>query len=173
MVSSKNRIRRRKIQCEAEGYLELGLPQQALDALARLGDPVGFDPHTLYLWGQALRELERYPEAVVSLQRVVEAAPESIHVWLALGWCYKRTARLDMAIDALDKALALKPAEALVHYNLACYWSLAGDKGRALAYLERALAIDSDYARLIDDEPDFDPLRCDPEFRALCAESDC
>ena len=35
MVSSKNRIRRTKIEREAEGYLELGMPQHALDALRR------------------------------------------------------------------------------------------------------------------------------------------
>jgi len=172
VVSSRNRVRRNKIQCEAEGYLELGMPEHALDALARLGDPVGFHPDALYLWGEALRELERYADAVIPLSKAAETAPENIHAWVALGWCYKRVGRVDLAIDALQRVLAVAPHEALAHYNLACYLSLVGDKPRALRSLARALAIDPGYRRLIDDETDFEPLRDDPDFQALCAETE-
>jgi Flp pilus assembly protein TadD len=167
-VKSRTRIRRAKIQREAEGYLELGLARHALGALARLGDPTGFDVHTLYLWGEALRMMDRYEEALVPLGQAAEAEPGNIRVWVALGWCYKRTGQLGLAIESLETALVAEPTEALLHYNLACYWSLAGDKRRCLRYLARSLALDPGYRRLIDDEPDFDPLRSDPEFQALC-----
>lgn len=170
-MSFRNRIRRVKIEREAEGYLELGLPQRALDALAQLGDPAGFDTHGLYLWGEGLRAMDRYAEALVPLKEASERAPENLHVWIALGWCYKRTGQLHMAIDSLERALAEEPDEALVHYNLACYWSLAGNKDRALEFLTQALQIDPDYRRLIDAEPDFDPIRSDPEFQAICTGS--
>ncbi len=156
-----------KLQREAEGYLELGLARRALDVLARLGDPTRLDGQSLYLWGEALRELGRYDDALVPLGQAAELEPENIHVWVALGWCYKRTGRLDLAIEALEEALAAQPEESLVHYNLACYWSLAGNKDRALGYLEQSLAIDPAFAQLIGDEPDFDPLRDDPDFQAV------
>jgi hypothetical protein len=57
----------------------------------------------------------------------------------------------------------------VVQYNLACYWSLAGGKRRALDYLARALALDSRYRDMVHDERDFDPIRSDPEFQALAA----
>ncbi|MHC4180160.1 MAG: TPR end-of-group domain-containing protein [Planctomycetota bacterium] len=170
-MDCRNRIRETKIQRAAEGYLELGMPQHALDTLARLGDPSGFDGHALYLWGEALRGMERYHEALVPLMQAAQLAPQDIHVWFALAWCYKRTGRIDLAISSLERVLAVEPSEALVHYNLACYWSLAGNKDRALEFLSQALEIDPDYRRLIDDEPDFDPIRCDPQFQTLCAES--
>lgn len=163
-----SRIRQRILQREAEGYLELGLPQRALDALARLGDVSEFDVRTLYLWGEALRNMDRHGEALTPLEQAAEAAPENLHVWFALGWCYKRTGRIDLAIDSLERALSIEPTEGLIHYNLACYWSLAGNKQRALEFLGQALAIDPDYRHLIDDEPDFDPIRYDSEFRAIC-----
>jgi tetratricopeptide (TPR) repeat protein len=85
-----------------------------------------------------------------------------------LGWCYKRTGRLSQAIEALRTAVSAEPGEALLHYNLACYWSLAGDKRLSLRYLARSLAIDPSYRLLIDGETDFDPIRSDPEFQKLC-----
>jgi len=163
-----SRIRRTKIQREAEGYLEFGLARQALGTLARLGDPTGFDAYTLFLWGESLRTLGRYEEALVPLGQAAKVDPDNIHVWVALGWCYKRTGQLALAIESLESALASEPAEALLHYNLACYWALAGDKQRSLQYLSRSLAIDPEYRTLVDEESDFDPIRSDPEFRALC-----
>jgi tetratricopeptide (TPR) repeat protein len=163
-----NRIRHAKIQREAEGYLELGMARQALGALGRLGDPTALDAHSLYLWGEALRELERYEEALVPLERAAEIVPDQIPIWIALGWCYKRIGRLDLAIESLETAVAIEPSTALLHYNLACYWSLAGNKERLLQSLSRTLSIDADFRKLIDDEPDFDPFRSDPDFRSLC-----
>jgi Flp pilus assembly protein TadD len=156
-----------KLQHQAEGYLELGMPKQALEVLARLGDEELADTRSLFLQGEALRALERYQEAIVPLGRVAELDSENIQVWLALGWCHKRTGRLDLAIDALETALAADPNEALVCYNLACYWSLAGGKRQALSYLEQALSLNADYRRLANHESDFDPIRSDPEFQAL------
>jgi Flp pilus assembly protein TadD len=157
-----------KLQHQAEGYLELGLPQQAIDVLARLGAAGGSDARTLSLQGEALRSLERYSDAILPLSKVAELEPENVQVLLALGWCHKRTGRIDLAIEALDAALAADGDEPLVRYNLACYHSVAGNKRAALAYLEQALALDPNYRLLVEHEPDFDAIRNDPEFQAVC-----
>jgi tetratricopeptide (TPR) repeat protein len=172
VTSAAGRIRRRKIQREAEGYLELAMPEQALQALGRLGAPANFNVDALYLWGEALRELQRPFEALVPLERAVRMAPEDIRVRMALGWCYKRTGRLDLAIDSLEHALTVEPDESLLHYNLACYLSLAGQKLRALRYLSQALKTDPVYRELVETESDFDPIRSDPEFQAICAKGE-
>ncbi len=189
--AKEDRIRRMKLQHQAEGYLELGLPQQALQVLARLGESgssapagtsapesgegsmggegeKGADVRTLYLQGEALRSLERYADAIVPLGKVAALEPENVRVLLALGWCHKRVGRIDLAIEALEAALAADNDEPLIRYNLACYHSVAGDKRQALAYLEQALALDPNYRLLVDHEADFDPLRDDPEFQAVC-----
>ncbi len=167
MPGSKDRVRLNKLQREAEGYLELGLPQLALDSLTRLHGSSATCSSTLYLKGEALRALGRWEEALSVLQEVAVLEPENIHVWLALGWCQKRMGRLDLAVRSLRRALEADPAEAILHYNLACYLSLAGKKREALERLSRALTLDPHYRDLIDGESDFDPLRDDPDFQAL------
>ncbi len=166
-MSLHHRIRYQRLLREAEGYLELGLPHLAIETLQRMGDPGTFKGTHLHLLGEAFRAQGRFQEAIEALQASMDRAPSKIEIYLALGWCYKRTARLDLAIDALTQALRIDPASALLHYNLACYQSLAGDKGEALGHLADALRLDVHYRDLIPGEADFDPLRHDPDFQAL------
>jgi tetratricopeptide (TPR) repeat protein len=156
--------------CEAEGYLELGMMEHALGALQRRGKLVHGSGRACYLMGESLRELERYREAIVPLRRCAELMPDDIHVALALAWCYKRLGKLDQAIDQLERAVRVDPGEAILHYNLACYWSLARNRMLALSYLARALEIDGNFRDLVPDEPDFGPLRHDPTFKLVVGE---
>jgi tetratricopeptide (TPR) repeat protein len=117
--------------------------------------------------GEALRDLNRFEEALLPLERSADVLPDDIHVLLALGWCYKRTGQLGKAIDALERAVRIDASEAVLHYNLACYWSLARNRTLALKFLAQALEIDSNFRDLIVDEADFDPLRHDPGFQIL------
>jgi tetratricopeptide (TPR) repeat protein len=161
------RHRLQRTRCEAEGYLELGMPTQALQSLHRHDNDVRSDAHSCYLLGESLRELCRYDEAIAPFRRSLELIPDDIHTCMALGWCYKRVGQLDLAIEALECALLVEPGEAILHYNLACYWSLVHDRHLALQHLAEALEIDGNFRDLVHGEPDFDPLRCDPLFRSL------
>jgi Flp pilus assembly protein TadD len=152
---------------EAEGYLELGMPRQTLALLDRVEHPGTYRGHVLYLRGEALRALEKYQDAVPILVDAVDLAPSNIHAWMALGWCYKRTGRLDQAIESLQKAREVEPSEPLIEYNLACYYSLKGAKQLALEYLSRALQNNPAFREMVGREPDFDPIRSDPGFQAL------
>lgn len=154
---------------EAEGYLELGMHQQALGSLQRRGKLVHSDHRACYLLGECLRELSRFGEALFPLRRSAELNPETSETWLALGWCYKRTGRLGDAIRALEDALRHTPDDALLNYNLACYYSLADCRLPALRRLKRAFDLDRSLCDLVAGESDFAPLRSDPGFRMLMA----
>jgi tetratricopeptide (TPR) repeat protein len=86
---------------------------------------------------------------------------------MALAWCYKRVGRLEQAITSLERAIEIEPGEAVLHYNLACYWSLAHNPHQALRHLANALDIDGNFRDFVPSEPDFDPLRHDPQFQHL------
>jgi len=152
---------------EAEGYLELGLPAQALDVLQSRADWATVQFEANYLTGEALRELGRHRDALAALEVAAELRPDDIHVAIALGWCYKRSHRLAQAIDALERARRAHPDHPLPRYNLACYWSLAGNADRCLDELASALDLSPHLRDLIPTEPDFDPVRDLPEFDRL------
>lgn len=164
---SRNRIVLRRTVEEAEGYIELGMSEHALRLLQRRGALVHGNGRACYLMGESLRELARYEDALLPLQRSADLMPDDIHVLMALAWCYKRTGQLAKAIESLEHALVVDPSEGVLHYNLACYWSLARNRSRALRYLAQALEIDGNFRDMIADEPDFNSLRHDPEFIAL------
>ena len=162
---SRDRIRR--LLDEAEGYLILELPRRSLQILESRPDWSTMQFEANLLKGEALRCLERYREALRPLEIAASLRPGDSRVALALGWCYKRTNRLAQAIDSLERALREHPEHALLHYNLACYWSLAGNSPKALDALSMALELDADLRSLMAEESDFDHLRGDPEFDRL------
>jgi len=174
---TQNRILLTRAIEEAEGYTDLGqdcsepmrsgMLEHALRALQRRGSLVHANGRACYLLGEAFRELKRYEEALLPLQRSADLMPDDIHVWLALGWCYKRTGQLAKAIESLERAVKVDSSEAILHYNLACYWSLARNRTLALHYLSRALEIDCNFRDMVVDEPDFNALRDDADFIAL------
>lgn len=152
---------------EAEGYLLLNLPRRALDILERRSDWATMQFEASFLTGEALRSLERYREALKPLEIAAALRPDNVNVAIALGWCYKRTHRLAQAIDALERAERHSPQEPLLHYNLACYWSLAGNAPKALDELAVAFDLEPELRNKIADESDFDKLRGNPDFERL------
>lgn len=151
----------------AEGYLELNLPERALEILQHRAEWATMQFESSFLTGETLRVLGRYREALKPLEIAASLRPGDIAVAIALGWCYKRTHRLAQAIDSLSRALRDHPDEPLLHYNLACYWSLANNPRKALESLGVALALAPDIRGMAAEETDFDAIRGNPDFDRL------
>ncbi len=176
-------IRREKLIRVAEGYLELAmgtsdqftldprlrdrLAERALDAIAHISPRRHDRARIHFLRGQALRLMENYRDAVKPLEKAAALDADNFVIHLALAWCYKRTGRLDLAIQVLDQARDVAPHEAIIHYNLACYWSLAHNAHRALQCLMYSFELMPSLRDLVAEEADFDPIREDPAFRVL------
>lgn len=167
MTVGSRRVRVQRLLREAEGYLELKMPQQALQSLARIDDPGTFRSQTLFLRGQALQTMQLYEEAIVALEGAADLRPSSTEIVLNLAWCYRRAGRMPSAIATLEQALLMEPDNAELLYHLARDFSLCGKRRKTLDLLAMALERDSQYRELIASEPDFEALRNDPEFQAL------
>jgi tetratricopeptide (TPR) repeat protein len=178
-----NRLSQQHLLRQAAGFLELGelliepdqpLPtasatvlHRALRALEDIEPPLRQQPETMLLEAETLRALGQFEAALPLFRRAAEAVPRRIEPWLGIGWCLKRLNRLNEAIDRLREGVQASPRQPVLHYNLACYLSLAGDVQPAIEHLTKAIAIDKRYRDLTQVEPDFDPIRADPQFVAV------
>ena len=182
-MTDLSRLRDQSLLRQASGYIELGellvendrpvpapsakLLARGLDLLARLGEPARSAPMTLLLRGEALRALGRFEEALEPMRSAAEREPERLEAWLGMGWCLKRLDRVAEAIDALRRALDSAPEQAILHYNLACYWALTGNVTQTVRELAIAFDLDGKYRDRVATEPDFDLVRESPHFQAL------
>lgn len=183
MMTCIERVRRQQAIQTAEGYLDLAmvfddhwqldlplrkkLADLAIACLSSIQNPQGHKPYILFLKGQAARTAERFKKAIAYLEQSSRLDPDNIHTLLALGWCYKRTSRTDLAIEAMEIAIEIDNDSAIAHYNLACYWSLANRPRIAVLHLSNAISLNPDYRNLVATETDFDIIRDDVAFVEL------
>lgn len=159
----------------ARGYLTLRMPSQALRELSAIDDPGRFAGEVCLLSAESLRQLKKYSDALDLYDIALARFPTDTGILTGMAWCFKRLDDLPRAIESTLQAYRLEPENAVLLYNLACYYSLADDKAQALSWLGRALRLDRDLCRLIPSEPDFDSIRHDRDFRFIvesCLEAD-
>ena len=168
---------------QAAGFLELGellvepdqpvppasltVLRHALQAIESIEPPLRQEPETMLLEAETLRALGQFEAALPLFRRTAAAVPRRIEPWLGIGWCLKRLNRLDEAIEQLQAGMRASPRQPILHYNLACYLSLAGEGATAIRHLTKAIALDKRFRDLTQLEPDFDPIRSDPQFVAV------
>lgn len=78
----------------------------------------------------------------------------------------------DKAIEALEELRAETPDDPVVHFNLACAYSLTGRKSEALEHLRSAIELDDDFLEGAKTDSDLDSIRDDPEFSAITGQAD-
>jgi len=153
-----------------EGYLLLGMAQQALREIDALRGSGCDSVEVFRLRGEALRELCRYEDALEEFRAADAQEPGDLTTLMGMAWCLKRIDRLDDALETMQLAYQSHPEEPVVLYNIACYLTLSGDKAQALSWLGRALRMEPGLRTLIPDESDFDSLRDDPDFQFIVAD---
>ncbi len=106
--------------------------------------------------------------AVPLWQQVVRANPTDGRYWSRLGTAYFNLHDYRAAIPPLERAVELgygNPGNNA--YNIACAYAQLGEKDRAFAWLERALAMGFLNLEPAMRDPDIAPLRSDPRFQRL------
>ncbi len=182
MATIKQVKRRQNIQM-AEGYLDLAmvlddrwplddenrasLAHRAVSCLENIKNPLGHKPYILFLKGQAMRTAGKLDDAIRYLEQSSKLDPDNLHTYLALAWCYKRTERLDRAIESMRIAVELDAENPIAQYNLACYFALNRQVEMALMHLSFALELNPKYRDLTTEESDFDLIRQNPVFASL------
>jgi TolB-like protein len=73
----------------------------------------------------------------------------------------------DKTRELAERALKARPDAFSTYYNVACAYSVLGDIDDALEMLDRAVQQGRGNLEWIEKDPDFDPLRPDPRFKAI------
>jgi TolB-like protein/Flp pilus assembly protein TadD len=105
------------------------------------------------------------------LENHLQPVPEDARALVLLAASYAEMGRADDAMREANLAMALRPNEATVLYNLACVYCSLGKKAEGLEAIRKAWSSgfrEADWAR---QDPDLALLRGDPEFEMLYPES--
>jgi TolB-like protein/Flp pilus assembly protein TadD/predicted Ser/Thr protein kinase len=111
----------------------------------------------------------REREIGVLLQQL-ELVPEDVRARILLAADYASLQRKEDANRELEKAVALRPNDAIILYNSACTYAVMGMKAEALALLKRTRAAGYGNLDWMARDPDLVGLHDDPEFQRLVQE---
>lgn len=107
IINPTNRIARSLTT--AEGYLELGMPKQALSELETIKDAGPFRVPHIWLIGEALKADGRFEDAIEPLQSVTHLLPHMVRsrALQSLNECLEKTGRkplTDEEVGAIEAA---------------------------------------------------------------------
>jgi tetratricopeptide (TPR) repeat protein len=92
--------------------------------------------------------------------------PSGFEIWAPLAPLYKAGEYAEAA-DRGRELINAHPEYPGLLYNVACCESLAGQAADAIEHLRRAIERSDQFRSLAASDPDFDPARKDPAFKAL------
>ena len=103
------------------------------------------------------------------IEGVVRRAPGFIEALQILGDDYTRRGRFSDGLKLDEQLARLRPDDPLVHYNLACSYSLTGQIAAAAAALHRALDLGYRDFKWLAKDPDLALFRKDPLYKKVRA----
>ena len=104
------------------------------------GLPAKYEQALLFMQG------DDHEQAIPVLEAFIADEPEMVGPHLNLGIAYRHTGQLDAALNALRKAIELKPDNAVAYHQIAIIYREQGRFQAALDAYRQALTIEPEYA---------------------------
>jgi tetratricopeptide (TPR) repeat protein len=140
------------------GYAELGMYLDANEELEKL-DPFNLAaPEVLALRISIYCALEKWEMMVELAKRLIEFQPDNPEWPVSLAYATRRAVSIEAAKNILLNAEQKFPKEAVIKYNLACYFCQERDLQTAKDYLNQAIKIDLSWRIAALDDKDLEPL---------------
>lgn len=103
-------------------------------------------------------------KAIGHYSKTITLAPHDDTAYAARGQAYYTLKRYGDALLDFDRAIALRPDDAVHHYNRACMLAILGNKEESLTSLHNALVLDAKLANAAENDGDFASLRDNEDF---------
>jgi predicted Zn-dependent protease len=146
----------------AEGYLELGMFDDALDHLDQLDTE--FQDRFAVLKMRVdilLLRKQDWKEALLLSRRICSVHPDLPYGYVHSAYCLHELGRTAEAKQALLDGPASLLDEAVYYYNLACYDTVLGNLEQAKVYLHASFRLDKSFRELAKSDPDLKEIRDD------------
>lgn len=117
-----------------------------------------------------LIDLERYPEAIAHLKKIVRHHPEHVEAFVDLGIAYTAQGFFAEAEGVLRRAIDIDAHDFAAHYHLAALYVSWERKDQAFEHLKLAAAQDAEKLQeWLQDDRAFEALADDPRYEQLRA----
>jgi tetratricopeptide (TPR) repeat protein len=107
----------------------------------------------------------QWAPAVKLYESLVQSEPNNGRAWFNLGYALHYSREHARAIEAFEHARQLDYNRPVTHYNIACAYSMLGQRELAFEWLERAVDEGYEANGYINSDRDLDNLRSDPRFQ--------
>ncbi len=114
----------------------------------------------------------RFDSTLRKYQRLQAADSRDAGEWFKVAGDLLRLRRLNESIDAYRRTIALGEKHSTAMYNLACAYSLSGDTGSALEWLQKAVENGFDSKERFENDTDLNSIRRNPRFDDIVALAD-
>jgi tetratricopeptide (TPR) repeat protein len=142
----------------AVGYVELGMFQDANDQLDNIDPFNRAAPEVLALRIAIYHGLKKWELMREIAKRLSDFQPQDVQWIISYAYATRRADSIQAATEILLNAETKFPKEAVIKYNLGCYFCQTGEIETAKDYLKRAFEIDSSWRMSALEDEDLRPL---------------
>ena len=145
----------------AQGYLELGMVEEALAELSSVEPSFLHDPELLEVRLHVLMQAHRWEEVITAAEALLRVQQDALPAYIHGAFALHELGRTAEARDLLLKGPSLLRKDPTFHYNIGCYEAVLGNKAAALQSLRESFAMDKTFRDFAKQDPDLLPLASD------------
>jgi serine/threonine protein kinase/Flp pilus assembly protein TadD len=158
----------------ARARLAQGQPAEAVKLFERASSLRPEDFQSVYFLAQASKSRgmdadakSYYRRALQLIEERLELNPDDVRALILAAGALASLGEQNKALDFIGRALEVDPDDPGIFYNIACSYANLDKPEDALSALERA--VEKGYARKdwMDNDPDLEPIRNSPRYKAL------
>lgn len=142
----------------AQGYLELGLHEDALAELQQLPPAAQQGEDALEVYVLYHMHLKQWEQALNHAEELTLVAPEQPCGFIHAAYCLHELGRTEDAALCLESGPRVLKRQAVYYYNLSCYYTRLGNLPKAVRLLQKSFEMDETLRKSARRDPDLLPL---------------
>jgi len=138
----------------ADGYLYLGLADEALEEIENTPDTELSQPEVQLARNRVLLHLGRWQEVENLAAEAIKSFPDREEFTVQRAFALHKMKKGEEALDVIEAAPDWIRRTGIIHYNLACYEAQLGDKRKARQCINLAIQLNEAMRKNAKADPD-------------------